>query len=209
MRLVERFEAARAAELFAAFRPTLFFGVPTMYVRLLELPRDVSREIGRHVRLFVSGSAPLPSAVFDAFRDQFGHAILERYGMSETLMNISNPYVGERRAGTVGFPLPGVSMRIVNDRGRRGRRRRSRRAAGSRTERLQRVLAATRPRPRRRSPTGGSGPATSPSGRPTATTRSAAADRTSSSRADSTSTRARSRSCCSSSARCARPRSSA
>jgi malonyl-CoA/methylmalonyl-CoA synthetase len=60
----------------------------------------------------VSGSAPLPAHVHDAFRERFGHTILERYGMSETLMLISNPYEGERRAGTVGFPLPGVSVRL-------------------------------------------------------------------------------------------------
>ena len=99
MRLVERFDIRRAAELFAAFSPTLFFGVPTVYVRLLELPPETSASIGAHMRLFVSGSAPLPATVFDAFRERFGHTILERYGMSETLMNISNPYVGERRAG--------------------------------------------------------------------------------------------------------------
>ena len=114
MRLVERFEASRAADLFAAFRPTLFFGVPTIYVRLLDLPADAARAIGRDVRLFVSGSAPLTPPTFEAFRAKFGHAILERYGMSETLMNISNPYVGERQAGTVGFPLPGVATRIVD-----------------------------------------------------------------------------------------------
>ena len=117
MRLVERFEAARAADVFAAFRPTLFFGVPTVYVRLLEWPRAIAEEVGRHVRLFVSGSAPLPAAVFEAFRDRFGHAILERYGMSETLMNVSNPYAGERRPGTVGLPLPGVSARIMSEGG--------------------------------------------------------------------------------------------
>jgi malonyl-CoA/methylmalonyl-CoA synthetase len=114
MRLVERFEASRAADLFAAFRPTLFYGVPTIYVRLLELPAETAREIGRDMRLFVSGSAPLPASVFDAFRERFGHAILERYGMSETLMNLSNPYAGERRAGTVGFPLPAVRTRTVD-----------------------------------------------------------------------------------------------
>jgi malonyl-CoA/methylmalonyl-CoA synthetase len=113
IRLVERFDASRAADLFTAFQPTLFFGVPTIYVRLLELPEQAAREIGRRMRLFVSGSAPLPAAVFDAFRDRFGHTILERYGMSETLMNLSNPYVGERRPGSVGMPLPGVSTRIV------------------------------------------------------------------------------------------------
>lgn len=114
MRLVERFEHHRAAALFEVFRPTLFFGVPTIYVRLLELPEETARRIGAGARLFVSGSAPLPTPVFDAFRARFGHAILERYGMSETLMLISNPYAGERRAGTVGLPLPGVSLRIVD-----------------------------------------------------------------------------------------------
>ena len=64
------------------------------------------------MRLFVSGSAPLPAHVFERFRDLFGHAILERYGMTETFMNLSNPYDGERRPGTVGFPLPAVSVRI-------------------------------------------------------------------------------------------------
>jgi malonyl-CoA/methylmalonyl-CoA synthetase len=113
MRLVERFDATRAVDLFDSFRPTLFFGVPTIYVRLLELPPDAARRIGSHARLFVSGSAPLPAHVHDAFRERFGHTILERYGMSETLMLISNPYEGERRAGTVGFPLPGVSVRLA------------------------------------------------------------------------------------------------
>lgn len=113
MRLAERFEAARAESLFEAFRPTLFFGVPTIYVRLLELPPDAARRIGSRARLFVSGSAPLPAHVHEAFRERFGHTILERYGMSETLMLISNPYEGERRAGTVGYPLPGVSVRLL------------------------------------------------------------------------------------------------
>lgn len=69
------------------------------------------------MRLFVCGSAPLPPAVLEAFEARFGHRILERYGMSETLMNISNPYDGERRAGTVGVPLPGVSVRITDHTG--------------------------------------------------------------------------------------------
>jgi malonyl-CoA/methylmalonyl-CoA synthetase len=92
----------------------LFFGVPTIYARLLELPSDQARRIGGRMRLFVSGSAPLPANVLESFRAKFGHTILERYGMSETLMNISNPYEGERRAGSVGFPLPGVSVRILD-----------------------------------------------------------------------------------------------
>jgi malonyl-CoA/methylmalonyl-CoA synthetase len=113
MRLVERFEHAKAEALFESFEPTLFFGVPTIYVRLLDLPADAARRIGMRARLFVSGSAPLPAQVLETFRERFGHTILERYGMSETLMLISNPYEGERRAGTVGFPLPGVSVRLV------------------------------------------------------------------------------------------------
>jgi malonyl-CoA/methylmalonyl-CoA synthetase len=114
MRLLERFEHQKAVAEFLDFRPTLFFGVPTIYVRLLGFPDDVAREVGGFMRLFVSGSAPLPSQVFGEFRQKFGHTILERYGMTETLMNTSNPYVGERRPGTVGMPLPGVSARIVN-----------------------------------------------------------------------------------------------
>lgn len=113
MRLLPRFEQAKAAETFLDFRPTLFFGVPTIYVRLLDLPAECAREIGEFMRLFVSGSAPLPAQVLDEFHARFGHVILERYGMSETLMNISNPYVGERRAGSVGLPMPGVSVRLM------------------------------------------------------------------------------------------------
>jgi malonyl-CoA/methylmalonyl-CoA synthetase len=113
MRLLERFEHQKAAGEFLDFRPTLFFGVPTVYVRLLDFAPEVAREVGRFMRLFVSGSAPLPPQVFEEFHARFGHTILERYGMTETLMNISNPYTGERRPGTVGLPLPGISVRIV------------------------------------------------------------------------------------------------
>jgi len=112
MRLLERFEHQTAVTQFQDFQPTLFFGVPTVYVRLLDTPPEIAREIGARMRLFVSGSAPLPAQVLEDFRVRFGHTILERYGMSETLMNTSNPYIGERRAGTVGLPLPGVSVRI-------------------------------------------------------------------------------------------------
>jgi malonyl-CoA/methylmalonyl-CoA synthetase len=114
MRLLERFDHRTATRELLDFRPTLFFGVPTVYVRLLDTPADAAREIGGAMRLFVSGSAPLPPQVFEQFRALFGHTILERYGMTETFMTISNPYVGERRPGTVGFPLPGVSARIVD-----------------------------------------------------------------------------------------------
>jgi malonyl-CoA/methylmalonyl-CoA synthetase len=112
MRLLERFDHRTAVDELLAFAPTLFFGVPTMYVRLLETPPDAARRIGASMRLFVSGSAPLPAQVLEAFRERFGQTILERYGMTETFMTCSNPYAGERRAGTVGFPLPGISIRI-------------------------------------------------------------------------------------------------
>jgi malonyl-CoA/methylmalonyl-CoA synthetase len=112
MRLLERFDHRTALDEFASFEPTLFFGVPTIYVRLLETLPDTARAIGGKMRLFVSGSAPLPAHVLERFRDLFDHTILERYGMTETFMNISNAYIGERRAGTVGVPLPGVSVRI-------------------------------------------------------------------------------------------------
>ncbi|MEP6492407.1 MAG: AMP-binding protein [bacterium] len=120
MRLLERFDQRTAATTLTAFKPTLFFGVPTVYVRLLDasvISGEQAREVGAHARLFVSGSAPLPAHVHEAFRAKFGHTILERYGMSEALMIISNPYEGERRAGTVGSPLPGVSARIMGDEG--------------------------------------------------------------------------------------------
>jgi len=117
MKLTERFEQGAAAEWFESYRPTLFFGVPTMYIRLLELPEERAKSIGRGVRLFVCGSAPLPAQVLEAFRQRFGHVILERYGMTETLMNVSNPYAGERRAGTVGRPLPHVAVKILDEAG--------------------------------------------------------------------------------------------
>jgi malonyl-CoA/methylmalonyl-CoA synthetase len=112
MRLVEKFDHRTAAQELLQFQPTLFFGVPTMYVRLLETPPESAKAIGERMRLFVSGSAPLPAHVLEQFQTLFGHRILERYGMTETFMNLSNPYIGERRAGTVGLPLPGVSVRI-------------------------------------------------------------------------------------------------
>jgi malonyl-CoA/methylmalonyl-CoA synthetase len=112
MRLLERFEHQKAAGEFLDFAPTLFFGVPAIYVRLLDTAPDTARAMAARMRLFVSGSAPLPAQVLEDFQALFGHTILERYGMTETLMNVSNPYAGERRAGTVGFPLPGISVRI-------------------------------------------------------------------------------------------------
>jgi malonyl-CoA/methylmalonyl-CoA synthetase len=113
MRLLERFDRETATATFLDFQPTLFFGVPTIYVRLLDTPPELARQIGASMRLFVSGSAPLPAQVLEDFRALFGHVILERYGMTETLMNISNPYAGERRPGTIGLPLPGVSVKLI------------------------------------------------------------------------------------------------
>ncbi len=98
-------------------RCTVMMGVPTYYVRLLADPR-FTRELCRNMRLFVSGSAPLLTETFNAFKARIGQPILERYGMSETVMLTSNPYeaaAGERIGGTVGRPLPGVSVRIVDD----------------------------------------------------------------------------------------------
>jgi malonyl-CoA/methylmalonyl-CoA synthetase len=93
---------------------TTLMGVPTFYTRLLEDAR-FDRALTAHMRLFVSGSAPLLADTHRQFQDRTGQSILERYGMTETNMNTSNPYEGERRAGTVGFPLPGVELRIVAD----------------------------------------------------------------------------------------------
>lgn len=114
MRLLERLDPVTADQTFLDFRPTLFFGVPTIYVRLNQMLPDVAAEIGRTMRLFVSGSAPLSSQILEEFRALFGHTILERYGMSETLINMSNPYVGERRPGSVGLPVAGVSIRLLD-----------------------------------------------------------------------------------------------
>ena len=98
---------------------TVFMGVPTLYVRLLG-EAALTRAACAHMRLFISGSAPLLIETFNDFRERSGHTILERYGMSETVMLTSNPYDtndGERRGGTVGFALPGVGVRIVDDAG--------------------------------------------------------------------------------------------
>jgi malonyl-CoA/methylmalonyl-CoA synthetase len=98
---------------------TVFMGVPTLYVRLLA-EAGLSQDVTRNMRLFVAGSAPLLIETFVAWQQRTGHTILERYGMSETIMLTSNPYdpkLGERRGGTVGFPLPGVSLRVQDDAG--------------------------------------------------------------------------------------------
>lgn len=92
---------------------TTMMGVPTFYTRLLDDER-FTKDLAAHMRLFVSGSAPLLAETHSQFEERTGHRILERYGMTETNMNTSNPYDGERRAGTVGFPLPGVELKITN-----------------------------------------------------------------------------------------------
>ena len=92
---------------------TVLMGVPTFYTRMLQSPR-LDRDAVANMRLFVSGSAPLLAETHDQFRERTGHVILERYGMTETNMNTSNPYAGERRPGTVGFPLPGSEVRITD-----------------------------------------------------------------------------------------------
>ena len=102
------------AALAALPRATVFMGVPTMYVRLLTTPA-FNADICRNIRLFVSGSAPLLAETFEEFKTRTGHTILERYGMTETGMITSNPLNGERRGGTVGHPLPGVTARVVDD----------------------------------------------------------------------------------------------
>ncbi len=94
-------------------RATVMMGVPTFYIRLLGDAR-FTRESVAHIRLFISGSAPLSADIHREFSDRTGHAILERYGMTETNMNTSNPYDGDRVPGTVGLPLPGVSIRIAD-----------------------------------------------------------------------------------------------
>ena len=104
------FEAG--AVLAALPKATVMMGVPTFYTRLLEEP-GLTRDLVGHMRLFISGSAPLLAETHEAWEARTGHRILERYGMTETNMNTSNPYEGERRAGTVGFPLPGVELRIL------------------------------------------------------------------------------------------------
>jgi malonyl-CoA/methylmalonyl-CoA synthetase len=98
-------------------RATTLMGVPTFYTRLLGSPR-LTKEHVANMRLFISGSAPLLAETHVEFEQRTGHRILERYGMTETSMTTSNPYDGERRAGTVGFPLPDVSVRVVDPDGR-------------------------------------------------------------------------------------------
>ena len=111
MIFLPKFDLDRIIELMP--QATAMMGVPTFYTRLLDDPR-FTKDLAQHMRLFISGSAPLLADTHVAFEERTGHRILERYGMTETNMNTSNPYDGERRAGTVGFPLPGVELRITD-----------------------------------------------------------------------------------------------
>ena len=113
------FRAGRVLDALLNENVTLFMGVPTMYVRLIEEAhrRGLARVHVPHMRLFVSGSAPLGVETFHQFEELVGHKILERYGMTETAMNLSNLYAGARIPGTVGVPLPGVTARVGDERG--------------------------------------------------------------------------------------------
>ena len=111
MLFLSRFDADEVIRLLP--RASVMMGVPTFYTRLLQHP-ELTRELVANVRLFVSGSAPLLAETHREFQSRTGHAILERYGMSETLMNTSNPYRGERMPGSVGPALPGVEVRITD-----------------------------------------------------------------------------------------------
>jgi malonyl-CoA/methylmalonyl-CoA synthetase len=119
-----RFDAAEVWQRLASGEITVFMAVPTIYGRLIAAWREAAPEVRRawsqgasRLRLFVSGSAALPVAVLEGWRAITGHILLERYGMTETGMVLSNPLRGERRPGFVGAPLPGVAVRLVNEAG--------------------------------------------------------------------------------------------
>jgi malonyl-CoA/methylmalonyl-CoA synthetase len=114
MIFLERFDASLVMEHLPD--ATVMMGVPTFYTRLLQ-QAEFDRNTCRNIRLFISGSAPLTEQTFGEWEQRTGHRILERYGMSETMMNTSNPLVGDRCPGTVGYPLPGVQARIAADDG--------------------------------------------------------------------------------------------
>ena len=111
MIFLNKFDADQVINLMA--RATVLMGVPTFYTRLLQNPR-LTRETTSHMRLFISGSAPLLAETHREWSARTGHAVLERYGMTETNMNTSNPYDGDRVPGAVGYPLPGVSARVTD-----------------------------------------------------------------------------------------------
>jgi malonyl-CoA/methylmalonyl-CoA synthetase len=112
MFFMRKFDSTQAIDYIK--KSTIFMGVPTYYVRLLT-EQKFDQNVCRNMRLFVSGSAPLLQETFESFKQKTGHTILERYGMSETGMNTSNPLNGERKGGTVGLPLPGTQLRIADE----------------------------------------------------------------------------------------------
>lgn len=111
--LMREFDARKTLQTLVDRRCTVFMAVPTIHQRLLDVPDAKDFDLS-HVRLITSGSDRLPDEVFTGFQQTFGHTLLERYGMTETGMNCSNPLHGERRMGSVGLPLPGVEVRIVD-----------------------------------------------------------------------------------------------
>jgi malonyl-CoA/methylmalonyl-CoA synthetase len=111
--LMREFDAHKTLQTLVERRCTVFMAVPTVHQRLLNVPDANSFDLS-HLRLITSGSDRLPDEVFTGFQETFGHTLLERYGMTETGMNCSNPLHGERRVGSVGLPLPGVEVRIVD-----------------------------------------------------------------------------------------------
>ncbi len=115
MEWLPRYDAAEVAQVLQ--RVTVLMGVPTFYVRLLALP-EFSKQSLDHIRVFICGSAPLTEQVFREWEAATGQRILERYGMSETIINTTNPLHGERVPTTVGFALPGLELRIADDAGK-------------------------------------------------------------------------------------------
>jgi len=111
--LRKKFDAEETLKLIEEKKATLFMGVPTMYIKILEVKNKEKYDIS-NMRLFISGSAPLPAETFKEFKQVFGHEILERAGMSETNMNFSNPYHGKRKPGTVGLPLSCIEVKIAD-----------------------------------------------------------------------------------------------
>ena len=111
--LMREFNAQKTLELLSSGQCTVFMAVPTIHKRLLDVPNADQFDLSR-VRLITSGSDRLPDEVFAGFQERFGYTLLERYGMTETGMNCSNPLNGQRRIGSVGMPLPGVEVRVVH-----------------------------------------------------------------------------------------------
>ena len=139
MIFLPKFDPERVIELMA--RATVLMGVPTFYTRLLQSPA-LTREAIQHMRLFISGSAPLLADTHREWAARTGHAVLERYGLTETNMNTSNPYDGDRVPGAVGYPLPGVSVRVTDpETGKEIAPRQRRNDRGQGSQRVQGLLA--------------------------------------------------------------------